>query len=173
MSDIDILRLSYEKPGVFGELFDRHQSRFLKIALSNLASKEKSEDVVQNAFVRIYKYGKNFILQGGDFKLWSDKILYNCIIDEAKKTRLQVKLSEEIESLLEAPSEFPEYESNNFLNSVFDKLDFISRDILKMRFVFGKSFKYIGRTLGISSGAARVRAHRAKKMFVETYKQMS
>ncbi|MEK7642572.1 MAG: sigma factor-like helix-turn-helix DNA-binding protein, partial [Patescibacteria group bacterium] len=71
------------------------------------------------------------------------------------------------------PSEFPEYESNNFLNSVFDKLDFISRDILKMRFVFGKSFKYIGRTLGISSGAARVRAHRAKKMFVETYKQMS
>ena len=128
---------------------------------------------MQNTFVRIYKYGKRFLDKGGDFVHWSNKILSNCIKDEAMRKEGVVKLSEEIEAVLEAPSDYPEYESANFLQSVFTRIDSMSAEILKMRYLFGKSFKQIGKLLGISSGAARVRAYRAKKYFIETYKQLT
>lgn len=176
LEDIEVLRLSYEQPGVFGELFDRHQSRFLAIAKMNLQELTASEDAVQNTFVRIYKYGKKFLqnqTQKGDFKSWSNQILANCIKDEARKRKFSVELSAELESVVAAESEFPEYESDNFLASVFSQMDAMSAKILEMRFVLGKSFKQIGKSLSISSGAARVRAYRAKKYFVETYKQLT
>lgn len=172
-TDIEILSLSYQRPGVFGELFDRHQSRFFRIARARLGTREIAEDAVQNTFVRIYKYGQKFVEAGGDFQNWSGKILQNCIRDQANKRAPIIAMSEELESVLEAPSEYPQYESEEFLGSVFKRIDGLSADILKMRYLLGKSFKQIGRLLGISSGAARVRAYRAKKYFIETYKQIS
>ncbi len=173
MSDNEILSLSYQKPGVFGELFDRYQGRFIAIARANLHSQDAAEDAVQATFIKIYKYGKKFLQDGGDFKSWSNKILQNCIKDQYSKIRSGVTLDEILESVLEAPSEYPEYESSEFLGSVFQRLDSVSGSVLQMRYVLGKSFKQIGRLLGISSGAARVRAYRAKKYFVEAYKQVS
>ena len=172
MSDNEILSLSYNKPGAFGQIFDRYQKRFLRAAKSSLGP-DAAEDAVQNAFIRIYKYGRKFLETGGNFRSWSNKILENCIKDQFVKQASTVGISEELESILEAPSDYPEYESVNFLQSVFQRIDGLSAEILQMRYVLGKSFKQISRILGISSGAARVRAYRAKKYFVETYKQVN
>lgn len=171
MTDIEILNLSYSKPGAFGEIFDRYQGRFMERALRSLDSKDSAEDVVQTAFVKIYKYGHKFVETGGDFKSWSYKILQNCINDELSQKPSLVEITDEMESLLEAPSEFPQYESANFLESILKRMDRGSAKVLEMRYSLGRSFKQIGKMLGISSGAARVRAYRAKKDFMEIYKQ--
>ena len=60
MSDEEILELSYKKPARFGELFDRHYGRFMAIAKKTLRSRDDAEDAVQEAFIRIYKYGRKF-----------------------------------------------------------------------------------------------------------------
>jgi DNA-directed RNA polymerase specialized sigma24 family protein len=158
MSDNEILALSYKNPSRFAELFDRHHGRLLAIAKSALDSRDEAEDVVQEAFVRIYKYSGKFLEQGGDFKHWSNGILRNLIIDAIRKRQKhEMRLTEEMEEVLAAPEQ-TEVNLHHFAS-----------EILNLRFVLGHSFKEIGRMLGISSGAARVKTLRAKKEFLKQY----
>jgi RNA polymerase sigma-70 factor (ECF subfamily) len=166
MDDKEILALSYKNPAKFAELFDRHYSRLFAIARRALNSKEEAEDAVQEAFLKIYKYGRKFSTQEGDFTYWSNAILRNLIIDQIRKNqRKALPLTEEMESLLVA-EEGESAESANYFSSVINKIDKTAAEVLNLRFVLGQSFKEIGRMLGISSGAARVRVLRAKKQYI-------
>jgi RNA polymerase sigma-70 factor (ECF subfamily) len=170
-SDRGILRASYKKPARFGELFDRHHKRFLAIAQRATSSKDEAEDIVAETFVRIYKHGQKFLAKkGGDFRPWSNTILRNCIIDQITKNRSkELSLTEEMESVIGDTCGYEAFESKNYIQSVFHKLSSAKAEILNLRFVLGKSFKEIAKILCITSGAARVRAYRAKKDFQEIY----
>lgn len=181
MSDEEILKLSYGRPSVFSELFDRHQKRFMRIAQKSLRTKDDAEDAVQEAFVRIYKYGKNFPSNGGKFIPWANTILRNCITDQINKYKsLTVALTEEIENT--SPDLSGEnavlddsgvLEEKGYVRSVLEKIGGTAAEIINLRYILGKSFKEIGKTLNISSGAARVRLYRSKKIFMEAYEQVN
>ena len=174
MNDSEILAISYKEPAKFAQLFDRHNGRFLAMARKRVKSQDEAEDIVQNTFIRIYKHGRKFLEKGGNFKFWSNAILRNCAIDQLKSRRAkEIPLTEEIESALGDSREFELKESANFIESILKKLDATTAKILELRFVLGKSFKEIGKILGITSGAARVRAFRAKKAFVEIHNQLN
>lgn len=171
MSDQEILEQSYKNPKAFALLFDRHNKRLLSIAKRATGSKDEAEDIVQETFVRIYKHGKKFVDSKGDFRHWSNVIIKNCVVDYLRKReKSPVKLTDEMQAVLESEDEYSIRESNNYVTSVLSKLDAASAEILNWRFVFGKSFKEIARLLNITSGAARVRAMRAKKNFIEIHK---
>ena len=175
MSDNEILALSYKEPARFADLFDRHNGRLLAIASKMTGSREESEDIVQETFVRIYKHGRKFLDNkkyeaGGNFSHWSNVILKNCILDNFRKRKTkEVALTDEIEATAKGEDEYALLESKNYLESVFSKLPQAAAEVLKLHYLFGKSFKEIGKRLGISSAAARVRAHRAKKYFLEIH----
>ncbi len=178
MTDNEILRLSYQSPKAFAELFDRHYKRLMFVAKKTLGSGDEAEDIVQETFVRVYKYGKKFVDNDkdkeADFRHWSNAILKNCMIDRLRKRqKREVTLTDELESVLESPNESLERESEDYTHSVLRKLGKASAQILNLRFVLGKSFKEIGKALGMSSGAARVKAYRAKKEFVKIHKELS
>ncbi len=173
VSDEEILRLSYEKPSCFSELYDRHHKRFLAIARKATSSKDEAEDIVQETFVRIYKHGNKFLAKGGNFKHWSNIILRNCTSDQITKRRSkEVPLTEEMESSIGTTLDYEALESSNYIQSVFEKVNSTRVEILKLRFVLGKSFKEIAKILGTTSGAARVRVHRAKKDFIEIHDKL-
>lgn len=174
-TDEEILRLSYKNPARFSELFDRHYKRFLKIARKTLRATEDAEDTVQETFVKIYKYGKKFSASpGGKFTQWSNAILNNCIADKINSYKnTDVSLTEEMESVIPDPNFSEDFGDKNYVNFIFKKIDRAAAESLKLRFIFGKSFKQIAKILGIRSGAARVRVHRAKKMFEEAYNQFN
>ena len=174
MTDSEVLRLSYTKPSVFKQLFDRHNRRFLSIAKRSLSSKEEAEDAVQETFIRIYKHGGKFLETRGQFKQWSNAILKNCIIDQMRKRRVEsVSLSEELEAVLEAPREDQNAESSNYFSSVLLKMAKPFREVLRLRYVLGKSFKEIGKILHITSSTARVRVYRARKTFISIHQQLN
>lgn len=184
MSDEEILKISYSRPSRFGELFDRHHKRFMMIAKRSLRTKDDADDVVQETFVRIYKYGKKFPLNGGKFSPWANTILRNCIADQINKYKNStVELTEEIENITSDPSQneifqnatkqISDWENKNYVQFVLDKIGGTAAEIMNLRYVLGKSFKEIAKTLNISSGAARVRVYRSKKIFMKTYKQFN
>jgi RNA polymerase sigma-70 factor, ECF subfamily len=173
MSDAEILKTAYSSPGAFKELFDRHNKRFLNIARRSLSSKEEAEDAVQETFIRIYKHGEKFLESRGNFRNWSNTILKNCIIDQIRKRKASTSLSDELESVLASPDEGADQESQNYFSSVLGKMGSVASEILRLRYVLGKSFKEIGKIMSISSGSARVRAHRAKKAFVRLHNQLN
>jgi RNA polymerase sigma-70 factor (ECF subfamily) len=176
MSDEEILKLSYRKPSRFGELFERPHGRFMKIAKKSLRSEDDAEDVVQEAFIRIYKYGKKFPLNGGKFIPWSNTILKNCMADQINKYKnITVALTEEIENTFPGPSQdFSQegvFENKGYVQSVLNKIGGAAAEVINLRYVLGKSFKEIARILNIKNSTARVRAYRSKKIFMKIYKQ--
>lgn len=177
MSDEEILKSSYKWPARFGDLFDRHHKRFLRVASMNLRSKADAEDVVQETFVRIYKYGKKFSQNGGKFVPWANTILKNCIADQINSYKKKpLPLTEELEAVTPNPEtkEDPEIDKkNDYIRFVLDKLDGATAQIINLRFVLGKSFKEIGKIMKIKSGTARVRIYRSKKLFMQFYKQFN
>lgn len=177
MEDEEILKLSYERPSYFNMLFDRHHKRFLTIARKNLRSKSDAEDVVQETFIKIYKYGEKFPGNGGRFKPWANTVFKNCMADQINKYKNKtVSLTEEMEAVTPSleQEEIPEINGNkNFVQFVLQKIGGSTAEIINLRYVLGKSFKEIARTLNIKSGTARVRIHRSKKIFMKTYEQFN
>ncbi len=175
MSDEEILKLSYKRPHHFSELFDRHYKRFLKIAEQTLRSKDDAEDAVQDTFIKIYKYGKKFPINGGKFRPWANTILKNCMADQINKYKnISVTFVEEMGDASDMLSE--EYvinDNQNYARFVLDKIGGKAAEIINLRYILGKSFKEISRILNIKNSTARVRVHRSKKMFIEIYKKFN
>lgn len=179
MSDEEILKFSYKRPSHFGKLFDRHHKRFMRIARKALRSKDDAEDAVQEAFIKIYKYGKKFSLNGGKFKSWTNTILKNCIADQINKYKNNdISLTNEIENVTPDLSRFNDnangvFDNKNYVQFILKKVGGAAAEIINLRFILGKSFKEIAKILNIKNGTARVRVHRSKKIFIETYKQFN
>jgi RNA polymerase sigma factor (sigma-70 family) len=177
MSDEEILKISYTRPSRFGELFDRHHKRFLAFAKRTLRSPDDAEDVVQETFIRIYKYGRKFPEGGGKFVPWASVILKNCMADQINKYKnMNLPLTEEIVATTPSQDSVETPDGNgekNYVDFVLKKIGGVTAEIISLRYILGKSFKEIGRTLHIKSGAARVRVHRSKKVFMQVYKQFN
>src|SRR3990167_929061 len=76
--DEEILRKSLRDPSQFKILVARYQEPFLRKAWGIVRKQEDAEDIVQEAFVKIYRYGANFQKRAGiQFKSWAYKILMN------------------------------------------------------------------------------------------------
>lgn len=175
MSDEEILKISYKNPSRFGELFDRHNKRFLAVAKKTLRSEDDAEDAVQETFVRIYKYGKKFSESGGRFRPWSNTIFKNCMTDQINKyKKATFTLTEEIENTTPDQNQESVFNDNkSYVQFVLSKIGGAAAEIIKLRYILGKSFKEIGKIMNIKSGAARVRVYRSKKIFMEVYKQFN
>lgn len=174
MSDEEILRLSYKKPRLFGELFDRHQKRFLRIAKQTLRSEDDAEDVVQETFIKIYKYGRKFSSSKGKFVPWANVILKNCLADQINKYKnTTISLTEDIENVASNANQREMSNDLNYVQFVLDKIGGAAAEIISLRYIFGKSFKEIAKILNIKNNTARVRFHRSKKIFTQIYNQFN
>src|SRR4051812_3634121 len=86
--DEDVLYRSVEYPGAFGVLVDRYQKEFLRKVQRIVRNKDDAEDVVQDAFVKIYKNAHTFEVQeGAQFSSWAYKILLNTCFTFCKKRK--------------------------------------------------------------------------------------
>lgn len=173
MEDIYILEQSYKNPAKFTEIFNRYNKSFLKRAKIYLRSQNSTEDAVQNAFIKIYKYGKQFVLTGGDFKSWAYTILKNCINDELRKQiENAIPISDKLASVVTAEDDSEVRLNSDYLHSVIDKLSKDSADILKLHYIDGKPQKQIAKILGLSHSAVRVKIFRAKQDCIKIHKKI-
>jgi RNA polymerase sigma-70 factor, ECF subfamily len=173
MSDEEILKLSYKKPHHFGELFARHNKRFMAVAKRALRSTDDAEDVVQEAFVRIYKYGKKFSASKGKFRPWANAILRNCLADQINKYKNStLAINEEVENTVSDSGQYDGTLGNvGYVQFILNKMDSATAEIINLRYILGKSFKEIAKILNIKNNTARVRVYRSKKIFAQVYKQ--
>ena len=173
LKDEEILALSLEKPSFFGVLVDRYEKPFFRAAVKIVGHREEAEDIMQEAFTKIYLNAKKFKkVEGASFKSWAYKIVINTSFTHYKK----VKRARETASY-----DNPEFyegltdENARDINEDLDAKVLISKTlpkipehfqgVLQKYYLEDKSQKDIAGEENVSVATVKMRLFRAKREF--------
>jgi len=179
-SDEEILALSVSHPSLFAQIVRKYEGPFLRKALSIVRRRDAAEDVVQEAFTKIYLNAGKFKKQdGASFSSWGYRILINTALTHYAKIKRErahtAELDEEIWALIPDRNlrQFEKKELEDMAASVLSRMPSPFARVLNAFFMEGKSQEEIACEEGLSVGAIKTRVHRAKKEFRKIYQQVT
>ena len=179
-SDEELLALSVSHPSLFALLVRAYEEPFLRKAMSIVREREEAEDIVQEAFTKIYLNAKKFkVVEGAKFSSWGYRILINTALTHyAKRKRrgnAEFGLDEEIWALIPDKNlkQFEKKELQDLVASVLSRMPAPMSRALSLFFIEGKTQEEIAHTEGLSVGAVKTRVHRAKKEFKRIYETIT
>ncbi len=172
LKDEDVLTASQNEPALFEVLVERYRSPLLRAALRVVKGKEEAEDIVQEAFVKIYKNAHRFQkLEGIEFKSWAYKIAINTAITHYRKLKRGEFLSED-PSVFDKPSEeqFDSHlheraDAKSMIAHTLTKVPKRLREALEAYYFEDKSYQTIAHEHNISIPTLKMRLFRAKRIF--------
>lgn len=179
-SDEELLFLSVRHPALFALLVRKYEEPFLRKARSIVGDIHEAEDIVQEAFTKIYLHGSKFKKQeGAQFSSWGYRILINTALTHyakrKRKSQQTVELDEEIWQLIPDRQlrQFEHKELSDVVASVLTRMPASMSRALAAFFLEGKSQEEMAEAEGLSVGAIKTRVHRAKKEFNKMYKSLN
>lgn len=178
--DEELLVESLRRPALFAQLVQKYEAPFMRKALSIVHEESEAEDIVQEAFTKIYLNAKKFkVVEGASFSSWGYRILINTALTHyAKRKRefgVRAELEPEILELLPDKNlrQFEKSEFQDEVASVLMRMPKPLADALSNFMLEGKSQEEIARAEGVSVGAIKTRVHRAKQEFKRIYKSIT
>jgi RNA polymerase sigma-70 factor, ECF subfamily len=168
-ADEEILFASVKKPALFENIVARYEEAFKRKVRVIIGMRDEVDDVVQEAFVKIYLNAHRFQVQeGASFKSWAYKILLNTTFTHYQKLKkidgATVKVEQEVYESF-ADKDVPDFEEYEFVSSVLCRMPKHLGKVLKLHFLDGMPQKEIAVLEGVSVSAIKTRIHRAKKEF--------
>lgn len=172
----------------FDVLLNRHKSSVYSYIYYVVRNKDVAEDIFQETFVKVImtiKQGR--YTDNGKFKAWINRIAHNLIIDSFRQERSENTVSnDEVEvdlfnniKLCDGTIE-DQLVKGQVLNDVKRLVDFlpdIQKEVLKMRYYQGLSFKEIADQTGVSINTALGRMRYAilnmRRMAKESHMELS
>ena len=167
-----VLASSQERAALFGLLVDRYQPSFLRGAERVVRDHGEAEDVVQEAFVKMYRYAKRF-KKGEDrkFSSWAYKIVLNTAITHYHKVKKRDwLLPEDVDPTVGgAHVRLKEAvigrETDEVVRSVLGMMPEDLGGLLRAYYLEDKSYKTIANERDMSIGALKMKLFRARKLF--------
>jgi RNA polymerase sigma-70 factor (ECF subfamily) len=176
LSDAAILARVRREPELFALLVRRYEAPFLRRAKTILKSPEDAEEVVQDAFTKIYLYADKYSPQAGaSFSSWGytilNRVAYTKYGANKKAWSETVTLEpEHYEALPDAKAEFLEDLSiRSEVLMALAKLPETAAKVLRLQFIEGKTQEEIAASEDLTIPAVKTRIHRAKKLFKQAY----
>ena len=170
-SDEDIIAKVKDSPWLFELLVDRYEAAFTRKVRGVIRNPLDVEEVVQDAFTKIYVHADKYEPQSGaKFSSWAYRILLNTAF-----TRYQ-KLIKEGQRFSAIDPEFEQFIGEEKEHSGFEeKKDGVERIlermpghfayVLKLHYIERWSHKDIARETGENVSTIKARIHRAKAAF--------
>jgi RNA polymerase sigma-70 factor (ECF subfamily) len=176
LSDAEVLRRSQKEPELFAILVRRYEAALLRRARRILFSPEDAEEVVQDAFTKMYLYADKYHEQeGASFSSWAytilNRVAYTKYVSLRKEGEQRTELEpEHYESLPDIRAEFLEDLSiRDEVLAALAKIPETAAKILRLQFIEGKTQEEIAQSEHLSVPAVKTRIHRAKKLFKQSY----
>lgn len=170
MKDEAILTASVKNPSLFGIIIDRYQTPLFRAAFSVVHQKEEAEDIVQEAFTKMYLKATSFEKQkNASFKSWAYRITINNAISHYRKLKRtfenQTSLDPEIYKNLPGKENVKrEAEAKILSDQLLAEIPEDVRRAVELYYLEGKSYKTIATEEGIPLSTLKMRLFRAKKM---------
>ncbi len=171
LTDEELLRRSVGEPWLFAFLVDRYEAAFLRKVRGVLRDSRDAEEVVLDAFTKIYVHADSFVPQSGaQFSSWAYRILLNTAF-----TRYQ-KLVKEGQRFTVLDPEFEQFIGEQKEHSAFaEKRDGVERilarlpghfsEVLRLHYLERWSHHDIAKVSNENVGTIKARIHRAKAAF--------
>ena len=164
LTDNEALLASLDDPSLFSIIVDRYQQAFLRKARGLTGNIDDAQDIVQEAFVKIYINADKFEeREGASFSSWAYRILINTCLTYLKKRKICVAYDDALEYEVEVEG-YEEDLSERFL-LVASKIPEKFSSLLRQVVIESKTYSEIAEREGLQEGAVRVNIHRAKIAF--------
>ncbi len=171
MTDEEVLERSRIEPWLFAVLLDRYQDAFLRKARSIVRNPLDAEEVVQDAFTKIYVNADKFeVREGAKFSSWAYTILMNTAFTRYQKLVKQGQrvsnLDPEFEQLIGEKKNHAGFEqTRDAIDRILEKLPGHFAYVLRLHYLERWSHADIAEETGESVGTIKARIHRAKASF--------
>lgn len=180
LADEEVLAASTAHPALFALLVRKYEEPFLRKATSIVHDVQEAEDIVQEAFTKIYLNASKFTPQeGAQFSSWGYRILINTALTHYQKRKRRglstVELDDEIWNIIPDKQlrQYERLELTDEVASVLSRMSPVFAQVLKLFFIEGKTQEEIAKEHGLTVGAIKTRVHRAKKEFKEVYSSVT
>ncbi len=177
LSDEEILRAARRDPDFFAVLVERYEKPFLRKARSIVRTREDAEEVVQDAFTRIYLYADRYEPQkGASFSSWAYAIVVRVAITRYGKLKRRGEASTFLEPAHyeSLPAEDSFVDTLTVRDEVLAALSRIpeaAARVLRLQFLEGRTQEEIAQKEGVTVSAVKTRVHRAKKLFKKSLRK--
>lgn len=175
LTDEDILYRSRSEPWLFSLLLDRYQDAFFRKSESILHSPLDSEEVVQDAFTKIYlNMGRFEVREGARFSSWAYTILINTALTRYMKRKRMgervVALNPEYEQQVgDGGGAEGRREEEDEVARILERIPGHFAAVLRLHYLERWSHKDIAKEFGTSVAAIKTRIHRAKAAFKKAH----
>lgn len=169
--DERILRASQTSPWLFAILVERYQEAFLRKVKGIIRNPLDAEEVVQDAFTKIYLNADKYEAQvGAKFSSWVYRILLNTAFTRYQKmvkdNQRFVALDPEYEQQYGAWSEHSAFEGKrDGIDRILERLPGHFTLVLRLHYLEHWSHQDIAEHTGENVGTIKARIHRAKIAF--------
>ena len=176
LSDKELVRRSLEDIEYFACLFEKYEKKLIRYILRiSSFSSEEADDVLQEAFLKIWKNLNKFD-SSLKFSSWAYRIVHNTTVSEWKKsksygTSQQVKINDELfdnlPSKINLTEELYRKDSDKEVRAILNALPEKYSSVLVLQFLEQKSYSEISDILKKPPGTIATLIHRAIKAFRE------
>lgn len=179
LSDEEVLMRSKKEPWLFSVLLERYQEPFLRKARSIIHNEQDAEEIVQDAFTKIYINAARFEPQpGASFSSWAYRILINTAFTlyqkRVKEGKRFVNIDPEFESLIGERSLHSAFEEDrDAIERILEQLPGHLARVLRLHYLERWSQEDIAAESGEKAGAVKARIHRAKEAFRKLAEEIS
>ncbi|HEV2922985.1 MAG TPA: sigma-70 family RNA polymerase sigma factor [Solirubrobacteraceae bacterium] len=165
LADEDLMQLVRDgEAGAFEVIFDRHAQRAFSLAYRMCGRRALAEDVVQEAFLSLWRSGARYDPARGSVRSWVLSVVHNRAIDafrrEAVKESRDVRddrLVERTPSLLLTQTEVERRDDAQQVRSALGELPAEQQQVIELAYFGGFTHSQIAETLGLPAGTVKGR----------------
>jgi RNA polymerase sigma-70 factor (ECF subfamily) len=146
-----------------GELYDRHASAAMAVALRIVTDREGAEDLVHDTFVAIWQKIDRFDPARGSLRSWILTIVRNRAIDRLRGTRPSVEIGDAEERSMLRSGPNPTWDDAlarlgaGQLRTALDELPAEQRQAIELAYFAGRTYREIATMTGVPLGTANGR----------------
>lgn len=169
--DERILAESRSKPWLFAVLVERYEAPFLRKVRAIIHNPLDVEEVVQDAFTKIYVHADKYEAQtGAKFSSWAYRILLNTAFTRYQKLVKEGQrfsaIDPEFEQFIGEEKEHSGFaEKKDGIDRILERLPGHFAQVLRLHYLERWSHQDIADKTGENTGTIKARIHRAKAAF--------
>lgn len=146
-------------------LVDGYSELLYSVALRYMGEKMLAQDVLQEAFIRIFRFINDFDSDKGSLTAWMRKITVNVALKKLSKKKHKVtELSYEVSQKLSTEADILDKLNCDEILDVVRSLPDGYRQIFNLSVIEGYSHREIGEMIGIQEVSSRSKLSRAKQL---------